>query len=48
MSPAKKINELQQQDFDRLLNWLYADAERAGSIYEKIRWRLIEIGRAHV
>ena len=43
MSPAKKLNVLQQEDFDRLLNWLDADSERAGSIYEKIRWRLIAI-----
>jgi len=34
---------LQQEDFDRLLNWLAADAEQAGPIYEKIRWRLIAI-----
>jgi DNA-directed RNA polymerase specialized sigma24 family protein len=43
MSPAKKLNILQQEEFDRLLNWLDADVERAGSIYEKIRWRLIAI-----
>lgn len=43
MSPAKNLNVLQQEDFDRLLNWLDADSERAGSIYEKIRWRLIAI-----
>ncbi|HEY3027411.1 MAG TPA: hypothetical protein VGJ55_14775 [Pyrinomonadaceae bacterium] len=43
MSPAKKLNVLQQEDFDRLLNWLDANSERAGSIYEKIRWRLIAI-----
>ena len=43
MSPAKKLNVLQQKDFERLLNWLDADSERAGSIYEKIRWRLIAI-----
>lgn len=34
---------LQQEDFDRLLNWLAVDAEQAGSIYEKIRWRLVAI-----
>lgn len=43
MSPAKKLNVLQQEDFDRLLTWLDPDAEHAGSIYEKIRWRLIAI-----
>ncbi len=43
MSSAKKLKVLQQEDFDRLLNWLNADSERAGSIYEKIRWRLIAI-----
>jgi DNA-directed RNA polymerase specialized sigma24 family protein len=34
---------LQQEDFDRLMNWLAADAEQAGAIYEKIRWRLVAI-----
>lgn len=43
MSPAKKLNVLQQEDFDRLLGWLDSDSERAGSSYEKIRWRLIAI-----
>lgn len=32
-----------QQDFDRLLDWLAADRETAGSKYEKIRVRLIKI-----
>lgn len=32
-----------QQDFDRLLDWLAADRESAGSKYEKIRVRLIKI-----
>lgn len=32
-----------QQDFDRLLSWLDADRESAGSKYEKIRVRLIKI-----
>ncbi|HVQ39169.1 MAG TPA: hypothetical protein VMS31_16640 [Pyrinomonadaceae bacterium] len=32
-----------QQDFDRLLEWLAADRESAGSKYEKIRVRLIKI-----
>ena len=43
MSPAKKLRELGQQDFDRLLNWLDADRERAGFLYEQIRWRLVTI-----
>jgi DNA-directed RNA polymerase specialized sigma24 family protein len=43
MSPAKKLNVLHQEDLDRLLNWLDADSEQAGAIYEKIRWRLIAI-----
>jgi DNA-directed RNA polymerase specialized sigma24 family protein len=43
MSPAKKLNVLQQEDFDRLLAWLDSDAERAGTSYERIRWRLIAI-----
>jgi len=34
---------LQQEDFNRLLNWLAADAEQAGSMYETIRWRLVAI-----
>jgi RNA polymerase sigma factor (sigma-70 family) len=32
-----------QQDFDRLLDWLAADRDSAGSKYEKIRLRLIKI-----
>lgn len=43
MSPAKELQELGQEDFDRLLNWLDSDATRAGQIYEQIRWRLIAI-----
>lgn len=43
MSPAKKLKELRQEDFDRLLGWLDPDRERAGQLYEKIRWRLIAI-----
>ena len=43
MSPAKKLKELGQQDFDRLLSWLDADRERAGYLYEQIRWRLVTI-----
>src|SRR5437762_13444185 len=43
MSPAKQLYVLRQNDFDRLLTWLDSDPERAGEIYEKIRWRLIAI-----
>src|SRR5207244_10708303 len=43
MSPAKHRYVLRQNEFDRLLTWLDSDPERAGEIYEKIRWRLIAI-----
>src|SRR3954469_1643815 len=43
MSAAKQLRDLEQQDFDRLLNWLDADRERAGLLYERIRWRLVTI-----
>jgi len=43
MSAAKHFKDLGQQDFDRLLNWLDADRERAGVLYERIRWRLVTI-----
>jgi len=43
MSAAKHLKDLKQQDFDRLLNWLDVDRERAGLLYEKIRWRLVTI-----
>src|SRR5437762_932343 len=43
MSAVKHFKELGQQDFDRLLNWLDADRERAGLLYERIRWRLVTI-----
>jgi DNA-directed RNA polymerase specialized sigma24 family protein len=43
MSAAKHLKDLKQQDFDRLLNWLDADRERAGLLYERIRWRLVTI-----
>ena len=43
MSAARSIKNLNQPDFDRLLNWLDADRERAGEIYERIRWRLVTI-----
>jgi DNA-directed RNA polymerase specialized sigma24 family protein len=41
--PAKKVQVLQQNDFDRLLGWLDPDPERAAAQYERIRWRLIAI-----
>ena len=43
MSAAKQLRDLEQSDFDRLLNWLDADRERAGLLYERIRWRLVTI-----
>jgi len=43
MSPARQLKTLQKTDFDRLLLWLDPNPERAGELYEKIRWRLIAI-----
>src|SRR6266571_2044093 len=43
MTPARKLQVLCREDFDRLLVWLDPDPERAGVVYEKIRWRLIAI-----
>ena len=43
MSPAKRLQALKQEDFERLLLWLDPDPDRAGEIYERIRWRLIAI-----
>ena len=43
MSPARNLKELRREDFERLLIWLDADRERAGEIYERIRWRLVTI-----
>lgn len=34
---------LEPADFDRLLTWLDPDSDRAGQLYESIRWRLIAI-----
>lgn len=34
---------LEPADFDRLLTWLDPDPDRAGQLYESIRWRLIAI-----
>ena len=38
-----QLKVLQQADFDRLLSWLDSDPDRAGEVYESIRWRLIAI-----
>ncbi len=43
MSPARKLKDIRQADFDRLLAWLDPNPERAGELYEKIRWRLIAV-----
>ena len=43
MSPARKLQALRQEDFDRLLLWLDPDPEGAGVSYERIRRRLIAI-----
>lgn len=43
MAAAKQLKELRKADFDRLLSWLDNDRERAGLLYEKIRWRLVTI-----
>jgi len=43
MSAATRVKDLTQPDFERLLVWLDADRERAGEIYERIRWRLVTI-----
>jgi len=43
MSASRNFKELRGEDFDRLLRWLDADRERAGVLYERIRWRLVTI-----
>ena len=43
MPLPRKVHVLEQEQFDRLLAWLDQDRERAGLVYEKIRWRLIRI-----
>src|ERR1044071_9380520 len=43
MSAAQPVRDLRRDEFDRLLAWLDADRERAGEIYERIRWRLVTI-----
>jgi DNA-directed RNA polymerase specialized sigma24 family protein len=45
MSPAPKSDpdDINQEQFDRLLQWFAPDLEKAGQIYERIRTRLIKI-----
>lgn len=43
MPPAKRFHGLGQEDLDRLLAWLDPDLDRAGVLYEKIRWRIVAI-----
>ena len=43
MPLPRKVHVLEQEQFDWLLAWLDQDRERAGLVYEKIRWRLIRI-----
>jgi RNA polymerase sigma factor (sigma-70 family) len=39
----RHLKVLEPADFDRLLTWLDPDPDRAGQLYESIRWRLIAI-----
>ena len=39
----RQLKVLEPADFDRLLTWLDPNADRAGQLYESIRWRLIAI-----
>lgn len=43
MPQPRKIHVLDQAQFDCLLAWLDQDRERAGLVYENIRWRLMTI-----
>src|SRR5687768_18014810 len=43
MLPMRQLKVLEPADFDRLLTWLDPDPDRAGQLYESIRWRLIAI-----
>ena len=43
MSRAVQLKTLERADFDRLLTWLDPSPERAGELYESIRWRLIAV-----
>ena len=43
MSQAVRLKTLEQADFDRLLAWLDPNPERAGELYESIRWRLVAV-----
>ena len=39
----RQLKVLEPADFDRLLTWLDPNPDRAGQLYESIRWRLIAI-----
>jgi DNA-directed RNA polymerase specialized sigma24 family protein len=39
----RQLKVLEPADFDRLLIWLDSNPDRAGQLYESIRWRLIAI-----
>jgi len=43
MLPMRQLKVLEPADFDRLLAWLDPNPDRAGQLYESIRWRLIAI-----
>jgi DNA-directed RNA polymerase specialized sigma24 family protein len=43
MSPMSQLKTLEPADFDRLLRWFDSDPDRAGQLYESIRWRLIAV-----
>jgi len=43
MPQRRKTHVLSSEELDRLLVWLDSDRERAGEIYEQIRWRLVAI-----
>lgn len=43
MSPMRQLKVLEPADFARLLTWLDPNPDRAGQLYESIRWRLIAV-----
>lgn len=43
MPAPPKTHVLTQEQFDALLHWLDEDRDRAATIYERIRWRLVTI-----
>jgi DNA-directed RNA polymerase specialized sigma24 family protein len=43
MPVPPKTHVLKQEQFDALLRWLDEDRDRAGLVYERIRWRLVTI-----